>query len=104
MGQSPLVGYLLAGMLLGGPGSLGLVPSEADIETIAELGVSLLLFSLGLEFSVKRLRGLGKRPLLGGILQVIVTLAVGAGIAMLAGLLAVRMKRAGPGTSMKASD
>lgn len=86
MGQSPLVGYLLAGMLLGGPGSLGLVTSEADIETIAELGVSLLLFSLGLEFSVKRLRGLGKRPLLGGILQVIVTLAVGAGIAMLAGL------------------
>ena len=59
LGQSPLVGYLLAGMMLGGPGSLQVVKSEHDIEAIAELGVALLLFSLGLEFSWRRLKSLG---------------------------------------------
>jgi monovalent cation:H+ antiporter-2, CPA2 family len=43
-GQSPLIGYLLAGMLLGGPGSLHAVGSEHEIEAIAELGVALLMF------------------------------------------------------------
>lgn len=86
IGQSPLIGYLLAGMLLGGPGSLHVVGSESDIESIAELGVSLLLFGLGLEFSVSRLKALGRRPLFGGVLQVGVTLAAGASVAMLFGL------------------
>ncbi len=73
-GQSPIVGYLLAGMLLGGPGSIHAVRSEREIEAIAELGVALLLFSLGLEFSVKRLKKLGARPLLGGTAQVVLTM------------------------------
>ena len=85
-GQSPLVGYLIAGMLLGGPGSIQLVKSEQEIEVIAELGVSLLLFSLGLEFSLPRLRKLGNKALLGGILQVSVTLAAMTGVAYLYGL------------------
>ncbi|MEM6364646.1 MAG: cation:proton antiporter, partial [Planctomycetota bacterium] len=75
LGQSPLVGYLLGGMVIGGPGSLGLIQSQSEIEAIAELGVSLLLFSLGLEFSVDRLKGLGSQPLLGGIIQIVATLA-----------------------------
>jgi len=73
LGQSPMVGYLLGGMILGGPGSIRAVKSEHEIEAIAELGVSLLLFSIGLEFSLSRLRTLGGKPLLGGILQVILT-------------------------------
>ncbi len=85
-GQSPLVGYLIAGMLLGGPGSIHLVKSEKEIEVIAELGVALLLFSLGLEFSLARLRKLGNKALLGGILQVCVTLAAMTGVATLYGL------------------
>ncbi|REK07155.1 MAG: sodium:proton exchanger [Planctomycetota bacterium] len=85
-GQSPLVGYLLAGMLLGGPGSIRAVGSEHEIEAIAELGVALLLFSLGLEFSLDRLRKLGGRPLLGGVLQIVLTLAVAAALAMAFGL------------------
>ena len=80
-GQSPIVGYLLAGMLLGGPGSVGLVGTRHEIEAVAELGVALLLFSLGLEFSVARLRRLGAKPLLGGAAQVIVTILVAAGAA-----------------------
>ena len=85
-GQSPLVGYLFAGMMLGGPGSIHAVRSEHEIEAIAELGVALLLFSLGLEFSLERLKQLGMRPLLGGVLQVVVTLAIGAGCSWLFGL------------------
>ena len=74
--QSPIAGYLLAGMLIGGPGSFDVVRSQASIEAIAELGVALLLFGLGLEFSVARLRVLGKTAMLAGVLQVVVTLGV----------------------------
>lgn len=81
-GQSPIVGYLLAGMLLGGPGSIHAVSSQHDIEAIAELGVALLLFSLGLEFSVARLRELGPKPLLGGVTQVVATVLLGVAVAL----------------------
>ncbi|RJP31113.1 MAG: sodium:proton exchanger [Phycisphaerales bacterium] len=86
LGQSSLIGYLLAGMLLGGPGSVRAVRSEAEIGTIAELGVSLLLFSLGLEFSWRRLTSLGSRLLCSGSLQVVVTAAVASAAAALIGL------------------
>jgi len=86
--QSPLVGYLLAGMILGGPGSLRVVRAEGDIETMAELGAALLLFSLGLEFSWSRVRRFGGKLLAGGVLQILATggavsaaaLAFGVGI------------------------
>lgn len=73
-GQSPIVGYLIAGMALGGPGSINAVQSEHEIEAIAELGVALLLFSLGLEFSIQRLKELGAKPLLGGVAQIVLTI------------------------------
>jgi CPA2 family monovalent cation:H+ antiporter-2 len=81
LGQNALVGYLLAGMIVGGPGSLRLVSGTDHIEAIAELGVSLLLFSLGLEFSWRRLAHLGGRSLAAGAVQVAVTVACGAGVA-----------------------
>ena len=74
--QSPLVGFLLAGLVLGGPGSFAVVKAESEIEGLAELGVALLLFSLGLEFSLQRVLGLGIRALMIGVLQVVVTMAV----------------------------
>jgi len=82
LGQSPIVGYLLAGVILG---SLGVVDADEDLELIAELGVALLLFSLGLEFSFARLRSLGTRSLLGGVLQVVLTLAAAAAAALALG-------------------
>lgn len=85
-GQSPLIGYLLAGMLLGGPGGLQLIQSEEKIEIIAELGVALLLFGLGLEFSISKLRKMGSMILMCGALQVIVTLIAVAGVSYLFGL------------------
>jgi len=87
-GQSPLVGYLLAGMMLGGPGSIHAVGSEHEIEAIAELGVALLLFSLGLEFSLDRLKKLGAKPLLGGAVQVVLTILLASGGALAFGLAA----------------
>ncbi len=78
--QSAILGYMLAGTLLG-PNVLHMIETEGQVEAIAELGVALLLFSLGLEFSWKRLRGLGTRALLIGVAQVIVTGAVVAAVA-----------------------
>ncbi|HEX5682206.1 MAG TPA: cation:proton antiporter [Desulfobacterales bacterium] len=69
--QSAIIGYLLAGTILG--------PTLFDRQALSdwgELGVALLLFSIGLEFSFKRLKRLGSRALLGGVLQVTVTLAL----------------------------
>jgi CPA2 family monovalent cation:H+ antiporter-2 len=53
--QNPQLGYILAGTLMGSQGGVGLVDYEHGIAVIAEIGVSLLLFSLGLEFSWQRL-------------------------------------------------
>ena len=83
-GQSPLVGYLLSGMLLG-PGSFGLISTNEQMAVIAELGVALLLFSLGLEFSFARLKGFGSRVIWSGVAQVLVTLLVSLTVAVLCG-------------------
>ncbi|MEM7228089.1 MAG: cation:proton antiporter, partial [Planctomycetota bacterium] len=65
-----------------GPNALGQV-SQEQVEPLAELGVALLLFSIGLEFSFGRLRKLGAVALLGGTAQVVFTLLLGAGVALL---------------------
>ncbi len=70
--QSAIVGYILAGALVG-PNGLAMVRSAAGVDTIAELGIALLLFTIGLEFSFRRLRQLGTIALGGGSLQVIAT-------------------------------
>ncbi len=84
--QSALVGYILAGMLLGGPASIKAIQSAEHIEQIAELGVALLLFSLGLEFSWSRLKNFGWKALLNGTIQIIFTGAIAALLSMKFGL------------------
>lgn len=83
--QSAIMGYLLAGTLLG-PYAMNWVAEEATIATIAELGVSLLLFSIGLEFSIAKLRRFGRTPWIIGGMQVGLTLLLGALVAGLCGL------------------
>jgi K+:H+ antiporter len=83
--QSAILGYLLAGLLLG-PRALGWVHGDDFVNDIAELGVSLLLFVIGLEFSLKRLLRIGAVGLSGGALQVVVTCALGAGVARALGV------------------
>lgn len=78
-----LVGYLLAGLLLG-PG-LGLVAIGHSLELIAELGIALLLFLVGLELSFGKIKDLGKAALLLSTLQVAFTALGGFFIAHLLG-------------------
>jgi len=78
--QSAIVGSLLAGMLLG-PHALHLVGDRAEMEVLAELGVALLLFSIGLEFSWRRLGALGPATLLSGVFQVLITMLLAAAAA-----------------------
>ncbi|MFT5466206.1 MAG: CPA2 family monovalent cation:H+ antiporter-2 [Verrucomicrobiales bacterium] len=82
--QSAILGYLLAGTILG-PFALDFVRADSGVPIVAELGVSLLLFAIGLEFSLKRLMRLGAMAVGGGSLQVVLTLLAGAGIAVLTG-------------------
>ncbi|NEO85723.1 MAG: sodium:calcium exchanger [Spirulina sp. SIO3F2] len=77
--QPVLLGYLLGGMLIG-PTGLGWITLESDIKVLAELGVALLLFALGVEFSLKDLLRLRKIALGGGTLQIVLTLLLGSGL------------------------
>ena len=83
---SPIIGYLIAGMVLGGPGSLQLIKSPLEIEAIAELGVSLLLFSLGLEFSWDKIKSLPLKIIRGGALQILLTPLFFLAVSSLCGL------------------
>ncbi len=82
---SPILGYLLVGMLIG-PGGLGWVHDERDIQLLGELGVVFLLFTIGLEFSVPRLLADSKAVLGMGSLQVVVTASAFALAGWLLGL------------------
>lgn len=73
--QSAIIGYLLAGSIVG-----ALLFTYATIAAVAELGVALLLFSIGLEFSFRQLKTLGTVVLAGGALQVLLTLVVFASL------------------------
>jgi monovalent cation:H+ antiporter-2, CPA2 family len=73
--QSLLIGYLLAGMLIG-PSGAGLIKQSALVQELAEVGVIMLMFTLGVEFSVAQLRRLKKPALLGGSIQLWGTLII----------------------------
>jgi len=81
-----LPGFIVAGILLG-PNALGLVSDPHDVEGLAEVGVILLLFTIGIEFSLSRLKEMGRQILVGGFSQmgftILATLAVG--LALLGG-------------------
>ncbi|MBW2527252.1 MAG: cation:proton antiporter [Deltaproteobacteria bacterium] len=82
----PVVAGLLLAGAVAGPHGLGLVGDLHLIEVLAEVGVVLLLFTIGLEFSLARLRVIAKSVLVGGSLQVGLTMAGGIGLAKLLGL------------------
>ena len=80
LGQPVILGYIAAGIILG-PHTGGVtVSSIHEIERLAEIGVALLLFSLGLEFSLKELGTVKKIALIGTPIQVVLTAALGFGI------------------------
>jgi CPA2 family monovalent cation:H+ antiporter-2 len=75
-----IVGFLIAGAVLG-PHGLGFVQEVREVELLAEVGVILLLFTIGLEISLKNLKRIRSAVLGGGFSQVLLTLLVTAAIA-----------------------
>ena len=83
--QPLILGYILAGIILG-PHTGGItVASIKDIELLAEIGVALLLFALGLEFSYKDLLPVKWIAFLGTPLQILLTILLGFGIGRMLG-------------------
>jgi Kef-type K+ transport system membrane component KefB/voltage-gated potassium channel Kch len=83
--QPLLLAYLVAGVVVGPKMGLGLVSSEADVEVIAEIGLILLLFMIGLEINVRKLLESGRSLLVGGVLQFVLCVLLGIGFFGLAG-------------------
>ena len=87
--QSLLVGYFLCGILIANSGVLVLVgvpPDDPMIGNLGELGVILLMFTLGLEFSLGELRHLWRVALIGGGVQVALTATIATACARFAGI------------------
>lgn len=75
--QPPILGYIVVGVLLG-PFTGGITVSDAhEIELLAEIGVALLLFALGIEFSFRKLKPVRSVALIGTPIQLILTIGVG---------------------------
>jgi CPA2 family monovalent cation:H+ antiporter-2 len=75
--QPAILGYLLAGIVIG-PFTPGFVGDVERIAVLADIGVVLLLFALGVEFSIHELRHVARVAIPGGIAQIVVVLGVGA--------------------------
>ena len=80
----PVVGFLLTGILIG-PFGFSFVRQQEIVEIFAEIGVAMLLFAIGLEFSLDRLRKIGRPLFMGGSLQSTLTILIGGGTAFILG-------------------
>lgn len=88
--KQPLVlGYILAGVLVGPYTGVVPITEIHNIELLAEIGVALLLFGLGLEFSLKELKLVRNIALLGTHIQILITMAFGFVIGRVLGFEAV---------------
>lgn len=83
--QPLILAYLLAGVVIG-PAGLKFVTNQASIATVAEIGLILLLFIIGLEIDIKKLASAGAPVLLTGALQVPICIALGWGFFFLMGV------------------
>jgi len=79
-----LVGFLITGVLIG-PFGTAIITETQVIERLAEVGVVLLLFTVGMEFSIADIARSGRRILVGGGSQVVLTIVVIMSIALLLG-------------------
>lgn len=79
IGIPPIVVYLFAGVL-SGPGVLGLVGHSESVDALAEIGVALLLFGVGIEFSLEKLRRMVVFLVVGGAVQVVASVVLTAAV------------------------
>ena len=80
-----IAGFILSGILVG-PDGLGFIDDVHQVEVLAEIGVALLLFGIGLELPLSKLRRLWKLAVVGGFLQVGISTVVAFAIGRMAGL------------------
>jgi monovalent cation:H+ antiporter-2, CPA2 family len=76
LGQPAILGYLVAGMVIG-PYTPGPVTDIERVQTLANFGVALLMFALGTEFSLSSLQRVRNVAVQGGIIQILLTIAIG---------------------------
>jgi CPA2 family monovalent cation:H+ antiporter-2 len=84
LGLPAIVGYLLAGVAIG-PFTPGFVGDVGEIAALADVGIVLLLFALGIEFSIRELREVARVALPGGAAQIAATLGIGGLLALVLG-------------------
>jgi CPA2 family monovalent cation:H+ antiporter-2 len=77
-----IVGFILAGVIIG-PYGTGLIRDVSDVQMLAEIGIALLLFSIGMELSFARVMKMWSSVVVGGGLQVLFTAAATTGILLL---------------------
>jgi CPA2 family monovalent cation:H+ antiporter-2 len=78
-----LIGFIIAGIIIG-PHGVGLIKDVHFIQILAEIGVILLLFTIGIEFSMAKLIGIKKAVLGGGGAQVLLTIGISAALTYIA--------------------
>jgi CPA2 family monovalent cation:H+ antiporter-2 len=71
----PIVAFIIAGMVAG-PVGIGIVKTQEEVNVLADLGIVLLLFTVGLEFSLKEIQRIWKAVVFGGTLQIAGTAAL----------------------------
>jgi monovalent cation:H+ antiporter-2, CPA2 family len=85
---SKILGYLLAGVLIG-PHAFALIQNDATTRTLSDLGILFLMFSLGLEFNLRKLRRMGSTAVVIAVLDVVVMMWIGYELGRALGLGAV---------------
>jgi Kef-type K+ transport system membrane component KefB len=83
--QPLILAYIAAGVAIGPNIGPGLVTSKGDINTIAEIGLILLLFMIGLELDLKKIKESGRSMVITGVSQFIICAALGLGFLLLLG-------------------
>jgi CPA2 family monovalent cation:H+ antiporter-2 len=84
LGQPVLIGYLVAGILIG-PNTPGFAADRERVQQLAELGVALLMFGLGVEFSLTEILRVRRTVTIAGGLQIPITIGLGVIVGTLAG-------------------
>ncbi len=85
LGQPVMLGYIASGVLLGPHTGFLSISDPHEIELLAEIGVALLLFAIGIEFSLKELRAVRRVAIFGTAVQMSLTLGFGTGLGLLLG-------------------
>ena len=84
VGLPPMIGYIVAGLVVG-PATPGPEVDREEVLALADIGVALLMFSIGLQFSLQEIRSIGARILLGTPVQIAITMALGTGTGLALG-------------------